>query len=712
MALIPGSYARAAGLQSEINKVTITRVAGGEVQFRRAIDTYQKDLRCNVNQIGREQKLLRRSLKKYHKKLREGKKERRQREAKEREDSNRLKQNARQFKEATKAVRRNVLVLTDPKEEAEGHQDEVAPEESSASEEQNTGLGTLPESPDSGIGSEGDDKLSVDSAAQAGKGEGAKRKVFMTSQKGKMPYFKAKKGQRDKISGNKQSHAHEDFSEEEASEGVTEKGEEGIFLAVINEEGEDGGDQSKLSSAKALLMSAAKSYPETQADEMQHKDTDDGSKDSKRQTHRGRTKIVSMTSLNTKNVTSSGETQMANHTDLEADHQGSRKPSFGTVGAVVMLTTKTSRRKKTDVSYSDLIKLQHTHTSGTKLLFNLVDRLASKHGIGDLPPLKSSRSSSLDPRSNVKIKKRGNGPESQMSDGMVKQAAALYTMKYGYGVLDDAVSDDVIPSDMLSLDVSDAVAGARDVEEFENEHDFTKRNYTNGRSSRKMSVSSRRQDSLDTVIIKDQAEVPPRKLSVIRLKQDSTDVVKIEHTDGHSDTPSRKLSVTSVRRNSTDVTSPYYALSDAASTLFQDSIPDGVTPSVTDLRERRSSRSKGRHLLSMSELSEHASRVREKSFNAPEPYSLTIESNSSAAHQDSTNTHTRRESRSLNRMSPPPRRSRSLYRARRDSVQNQLQLRLRDQNEAGNTAWQSAFGRLKLLHTLHDLSQHFDKDSS
>ncbi|XP_070206230.1 uncharacterized protein [Littorina saxatilis] len=529
MALIPGSYARAAGLQSEINKVTITRVAGSEVQFRRAIDSYQKDLRYNVNQIGREQKLLRRSMKKYHKKLRESKKERRQREAKEREDSNRLKQNARQLKEATEAVRRNVLVLTDPKEEAkEGHQDEVAPEESSASEEQNTGLGTLPESPDSGIGSEGDDKLSADSAA--GKGEGAKRKVFMTSQKGKIPYFlKTKRGQRDKISGNKQSHAHE---------------------------GEDGGDQNKLSSAKALLKSAAKSYPKTQAGEMQHKDTDDGSKDSQRQTHLGRTKIVSMTSLNTKNITSSGETQMANRTDLEADHQGSRKPSFGTVGAVVMLTTKTSRRKKTDVSYSDLIKLQHTHTSGTKLLFNLVDRLASKHGIVDPPPLKSSRSSSLDPRSNVKIKKRGNGPESQMSDGMVKQAAALYTLKYGYGVLDDAVSDDVIRSHMLSLDVSDAVAGARDVEEFENEHDFTKRNYANGRSPRKMSVPSRRQDSLDTVIMRYQAEVPPRKLSVIRLKQDSTDVVKIDQTDGHSDTPSRKLSVTSVRRNSTDVTSP------------------------------------------------------------------------------------------------------------------------------------------------------------
>ena len=113
MALIPGSYARAAGLQSEINKVTVTRVAGGEVQYRRAIDTYQRDLRYHVSNIGREQKQLRRSMRRYHRKLREGKKERHQRLAKVKEDSERLRLHAENFRAAEEAVKRSTVPLSD-----------------------------------------------------------------------------------------------------------------------------------------------------------------------------------------------------------------------------------------------------------------------------------------------------------------------------------------------------------------------------------------------------------------------------------------------------------------------------------------------------------------------------------------------------------------------------------------------------------------------
>ena len=37
----PSAYARHRGIQSEANKVTVTRVAGGEIEYRRVVDTFR-----------------------------------------------------------------------------------------------------------------------------------------------------------------------------------------------------------------------------------------------------------------------------------------------------------------------------------------------------------------------------------------------------------------------------------------------------------------------------------------------------------------------------------------------------------------------------------------------------------------------------------------------------------------------------------------------
>jgi hypothetical protein len=62
------SYARAAGIQSEINKVTVTRVASSEVECKRQTSVYKKDMIITINNISREQRLLRKSMIRYSKK--------------------------------------------------------------------------------------------------------------------------------------------------------------------------------------------------------------------------------------------------------------------------------------------------------------------------------------------------------------------------------------------------------------------------------------------------------------------------------------------------------------------------------------------------------------------------------------------------------------------------------------------------------------------
>ncbi|KAK3604501.1 hypothetical protein CHS0354_001182 [Potamilus streckersoni] len=74
------SYARIAGLQSEISRVTVTRVAGSELEYKRVINMHRKDMIVNVNNIRREQAQMKKCLARYSKKLRQSKKEREKRE--------------------------------------------------------------------------------------------------------------------------------------------------------------------------------------------------------------------------------------------------------------------------------------------------------------------------------------------------------------------------------------------------------------------------------------------------------------------------------------------------------------------------------------------------------------------------------------------------------------------------------------------------------
>ncbi|GFO44777.1 hypothetical protein PoB_007128200 [Plakobranchus ocellatus] len=65
----PAAYARAHGIQSESNKVTVTRVACGEIMYRRAVDTYRRDMKYKLNNLRKEQKRLRVCMRDYRRKL-------------------------------------------------------------------------------------------------------------------------------------------------------------------------------------------------------------------------------------------------------------------------------------------------------------------------------------------------------------------------------------------------------------------------------------------------------------------------------------------------------------------------------------------------------------------------------------------------------------------------------------------------------------------
>lgn len=348
----------------------------------------------------------------------------------------------------------------------------------------------------------------------------------------------------------------------------------------------------------------------------------------------------------------SGTRDVQLQADTTAQGQGtaaaSAEPSHHSNGAVTLSSGVSVggrlRRRKGGVSYGDLVKLQHG--SSTKRLFTLVDRLASKHGIAEPPASRASKASSLDPRANARIKRRGEWPESQMSDDMVRQAAVLYSIKYGYHVTDDGPSDDVTLPLFLPLEISGQPTVGNDGEEV----------------------------SIDT------------------------DVTEKDRVDSYRSNRTSRITSTSVRRDSIDVTSPYYTFSEAGSSLFFDEIFSNGLPDSLDIHARRTSRSKIRQPLSMSQLSEQATKVRERSILAADSQSLSVTTDSNTPRPPS---------------SPPsclPLHSHSKARARRDSVSNQLQRRLQEQTSGAAMAWHSAFGRLKLLHTLYDLSQHFGKD--
>lgn len=72
LALAHSSYARVAGIQSEVNKVTVTRVAGREVQYQKQMNLHRKDMEIMVRNIHKEQKKLRKSIVRYSKKTPRG----------------------------------------------------------------------------------------------------------------------------------------------------------------------------------------------------------------------------------------------------------------------------------------------------------------------------------------------------------------------------------------------------------------------------------------------------------------------------------------------------------------------------------------------------------------------------------------------------------------------------------------------------------------
>lgn len=65
------SYAKIAGLQSEVGRVVITRVAGSELEYKRTLNMYRKDVTCSVNNIRREQIKMRIKLARYIRKLKQ-----------------------------------------------------------------------------------------------------------------------------------------------------------------------------------------------------------------------------------------------------------------------------------------------------------------------------------------------------------------------------------------------------------------------------------------------------------------------------------------------------------------------------------------------------------------------------------------------------------------------------------------------------------------
>lgn len=99
LALAHSSYARVAGIQSEVNKVTVTRVAGSEVQYQKQMNLHRKDMEIMVRNIRKEQKKLRKSIVKYSRKLHEGRRDRAKRELEDQIRDKNSKNNMRRISE-------------------------------------------------------------------------------------------------------------------------------------------------------------------------------------------------------------------------------------------------------------------------------------------------------------------------------------------------------------------------------------------------------------------------------------------------------------------------------------------------------------------------------------------------------------------------------------------------------------------------------------
>ncbi|KAL8606441.1 hypothetical protein ACOMHN_015530 [Nucella lapillus] len=669
MALIPGSYARAAGLQSEINKVTITRVAGSEVQFRRTIDTYQRDLRYNVNQIGREQRQLKKSMRKYSRKLRDSRKEQKERKDKVKEDTERLKQQSESFKQAEKAVRKSTYANPKPQAEASVVENEQSAADDSANQKDKfsaqfeNGDPEISEAAD-GHSTEAGLEDKSDALVHTGPGQASKdgekpqpHKVFLT--KNSLPYLRAKRNHTEKSERSDKSHQHDEMSDDETPSAE-------LSLPIINEEADCSSDPKGNKTRRADIVKLSDSNSQT---EENSPSSDSATLDKTPKAISNGVPTVTITSINTKAI-SKNEKTLGSLSGRGGDSELS--DAAMTLPALVGRGRR-GAGKTGGVSFGDLIKLQHMPSSSSKKLFKLVDRLAAKHGIKDIPEAAAmSTSSSLDPRSNEKIKQKRHNEDTQMSDGMVRQAAVLYSMKYGYHEDDDQFFGDTLPPIILSQDTPDG---------FSSHHDTTRADSTVA----KLHVTSRRSSNANEI---------HRNLDI--------DV---------SDMASRRLSLLSIRRGSVEVTSPRSALGE---TRWSASAKDDKSAELTSLDSQKNRPGQRRYsqVPIMSELSRQTTRIRERTILEtdfkPSPNSLDPNEKTQDPER------TTRRSRSARMLSVLSHHSRPRSRSRRETVNSQLQKRLKS-NHVGdgdqtNNAWQSAFGRLKLVHTLKDLSQHFQRD--
>ncbi|XP_062574545.1 uncharacterized protein LOC134236390 isoform X2 [Saccostrea cucullata] len=314
MVLAHSSYARAAGIQSEINKVTVTRVAGSEVEYQRQMNLHRKNMEFVVRNIRKEQTKLKQSIEKYSSKLREGRREREKRKREERIRDQRSIENMSKVSA--------IFVLREPSVLPSIRKRDPEPDNIS---------------PDSGIGDSEDGRtLETEHKRENINEVSVKRKertdLQLPSQGVPLPSI---------MEGNEQSEDNEEESDEQKY--VKEE----LHLPEIS-------------------------------------------------------------------VNSDFETKFNNH-------------------------MRTIKPKKQGVSFSDIIKLQHS--TNTKKLFNLVNILAQKHGLKDVDEKqeKENRNSSI---------LRGSTDESMS----LKAASVLYPMKYGYDSgTESEMSIPIIEPDRQSL---------------------------------------------------------------------------------------------------------------------------------------------------------------------------------------------------------------------------------------------------------------------
>lgn len=309
------SYAKIAGLQSEVGKVVITRVAGSELEYKRTLNMYRKDVTCAVNNIRREQIKMRMKLGRYVRKLRQTRIE----HAKLIKEQQRRDKERALLEELHLRLKQESASKTPEPIENHEHVISVEEDESEASICENEEMFEPVPPPN----------IDFDSGSMYLQTGIANDKVGNCDSKDdeKMKPVNINRNR-------KQSHVF------------------APILPMIDEEVTDGNEK--------LVGTKEGTEPD--------------------------------------------------RFDLRIWDEDMSVSSYG--GRI---------KKKKDVSFSDIIKLKYT---GTKNLFDLVHRLAKKHGIPDV------EEKVPDPRDNVVHRGSTN-------DSLRLQAAVLYPMKYGYNTEDD-----------------------------------------------------------------------------------------------------------------------------------------------------------------------------------------------------------------------------------------------------------------------------------